>query len=128
MKVPQKILSAVFMASLVLTGIVVVPGLTESAQAQILSVKARVDQAKAQGLVGEQLDGYIGFVTPGVSADIRAAVNEINIKRKTIYTGTARAKKVSVSIIAGLTGEKLTAKARPGHMVKLGDGIWRPVG
>jgi len=128
MKFMQKTLSAIFVAGLVFAGVVVTPALTPSTQAQTISAKARVDQAKAQGLVGEQLDGYIGFVTSDVSADIRAAVNEINIKRKSIYTQTARAKKVSVSTIAGLTGEKLTAKAKTGEKVKLGDGVWRVVG
>jgi len=127
MKFFEKIVSAAFMTSLVLTGVAVASALSVSAQAQTVSAKSRVDQAKAKGLVGEQLDGYLGFVTQDISADIRAAVNEVNIKRKSIYTRTARAKKVSISTIAGLTGEKLTAKANPGQMIKLGDGIWRAV-
>jgi len=128
MRFMQKTLSAVFMASLVFTGVATTAILSASAHAQTISAKARVDQAKAEGLVGEQLDGYLGFVKPDVSEDVRAAVNEINIRRKSIYTQTARAKKVSVSTISGLTGEKLTAKAKPGQMVKLGDGTWRVVG
>ncbi len=128
MKFMRKTLSAVFMTSLIFAGVAITPVLSASAHAQTPSAKSRVDLAKTQGLVGEQLDGYIGFVKPDVSEDVRAAVNEINIKRKSIYTKAARAKKVSVSIIAGLTGEKLTAKAKPGEMIKLGDGLWRVVG
>ena len=97
-------------------------------QAQTQSAKQIVDQAKAQGLVGERLDGYVGFVKSDVSADIRAAVNEINIKRKSIYTRLAREQNVAVSDVAGLTGEKLVAKARSGQMVFLGDGQWHVVG
>jgi len=136
MKFMQKIVSAGFVASLVFTGVATTPIFSSifstnayaQTSSQTSSAKSRVDQAKAQGLVGEQLDGYIGFVTPGISADIRAAVNEINIKRKSIFTKTARAKKVSVATIAGLTGEKLTTKAKPGEKIKLGDGSWRVVG
>jgi len=128
MKFIQKTLSVVFVAALAFGAISAMPVLKQDAHAQAASAKMRVDQAKAQGLVGEQLDGYIGFVKTDVSADIRAAVNEINIKRKSIYTKTARAKKVSVSTVAGLTGEKLIAKVRPGEMVKLGDGTWRAAG
>jgi len=132
MRFMQKTLSAVFVASLAFTGVATTTIFntifSTSAYAQTVSAKSRVDQAKAEGLVGEQLDGYIGFVTQDISADIRAAVNEINIKRKSIFTKTARAKKVSVATIAGLTGEKLTAKAKPGEKIKLGDGSWRVVG
>ena len=95
--------------------------------AQSVDAKSVVESAKAQGLVGEQIDGYLGFVKSDVPQNIRAAVNEINIKRKSVYTKIARDKGVSVSDVAGLSGEKLIAKAKPGQFVKLADGNWHKV-
>ena len=44
-------------------------------------------QARAAGLIGEQTDGYLGFV-PGatISADLRGRVNQNNIQRRAAYT------------------------------------------
>ncbi|HHI89130.1 MAG TPA: DUF1318 domain-containing protein, partial [Hellea balneolensis] len=93
-----------------------------------MDAKTIIDQAKLAGLVGEQLNGYLGFVTDNVPADIRAAVNEINIKRKSLYTKVAREKGVAISDVAGLSGEKLVAKAAPGTYVRLADERWHKVG
>jgi len=128
MKFFNKLMSAAFAATLCIGAIAANPAFVPSAFAQASSAKTIVMQAKADGFVGEQLDGYIGFVKADVSADVRAAVNEINIKRKSVYTRIAREKSVSVSDVAGISGEKLVAKAGAGEMVKLGDGNWHPAG
>jgi len=128
MKFANKIMSAAIVGVLALGTVAALPVLGTSVHAQVSTAKAITTQAKADGLIGEQLDGYIGFVNQDVSDEVRAAVNEINIKRKSIYTRTAREKNVSVSDVAGVTGEKLVAKAPMGEMVKLGDGLWHAVG
>lgn len=60
-----------------------------------------VAQARANGLIGEQTDGYLGFV-PGasISADLRGRVNQINIQRRGVYTQRAEARGVSVEEVA----------------------------
>ncbi|MGE3141918.1 MAG: DUF1318 domain-containing protein [Hyphomonadaceae bacterium] len=60
-----------------------------------------VDAAKAAGLVGEQADGYVGFV-PGatVSADLRGRVEQINIRRRAAYTARAQERGVAVNEMA----------------------------
>jgi uncharacterized protein YdbL (DUF1318 family) len=48
-----------------------------------------VEQALAAGTIGEQWDGYLGFVsTP--SGDLKAAVDAINIKRREIGRASCR--------------------------------------
>ena len=37
-----------------------------------------VDSAKAQGVVGEQADGYLGFRVPAANPDLPVAVETIN--------------------------------------------------
>ena len=128
MKFMTKIMASAFVATITIGTLSLSPVWAPSALAQTQSAKEIVDQAKTQGLVGEQLDGYVGFVSTGVSAKIRAAVNEINITRKSIYTKKAREKSVAISDVAGLMGEKLIARAPQGQMVKLGDGQWHPAG
>ena len=46
--------------------------------------------ARAEGLVGEQPDGYLGIVGSATPA-LRTLVNSINIQRKAAYTQKAQA-------------------------------------
>jgi uncharacterized protein YdbL (DUF1318 family) len=62
---------------------------------------AVIAQARANGLVGEQTDGYLGFVTgASINADLRGRVNQINIQRRTVYTRRAEARSASVDEVA----------------------------
>ena len=50
--------------------------LAGAALADPASAKAAVDSAKAAGVVGEQADGFLGFVNAGAaSGDVKAAVD-----------------------------------------------------
>lgn len=89
------------------------------------SSKAVVDAAKAQGIVGEQADGYLGLVTGTASADIRAAVNDINIQRKKAYTNMSRQKGESVDNVGKVFALDLIARAPSGQMVRDGNGVWK---
>ena len=72
------------------------PALADPAQS-----KALVDAAKARGEVGEQADGYLGFVT-NPSESLRRQVNGINIRRRALYANLARRKGVSTEEV-GIT-------------------------
>ena len=96
-----------------------------TAHAQAKSAKAEVTAAKAAGTVGEQLDGYLGVVSgAAVSEGAKAAVQEINIGRKAVYTSKARKSNVRTEDVAGLSGEKLVNRAPSGEMVKGSAGTW----
>ncbi|MGZ3338035.1 MAG: DUF1318 domain-containing protein, partial [Isosphaeraceae bacterium] len=59
------------------------------------AVRARdpaYEAARRQGLVGEKVDGYLGFVVPP-SPELRRLVRDINIKRKALYIERAKALK-----------------------------------
>lgn len=62
---------------------------------------AAIAQARSAGQIGEQTDGYLGFV-PGasVSADLRGRVNQVNIQRRAVYTRRAESRSVSVEEVA----------------------------
>jgi len=51
-----------------------------------------VDTALAAGVIGEQADGYLGFVrTPtAAQADLQRRINEINIRRRGVFNEAAK--------------------------------------
>lgn len=82
-----------------------------------------VAQARASGAVGEQLDGYLGYArTP--SADLKAAVDAINIKRRAIYTDIAAKQNATVQEVATARGcEQLATRVKPGEAYSI-NGVW----
>ena len=88
------------------------------------SAKAVVDAAKARGEVGEVINGRLEVVS-GASADVQAAVREINLERATLYRQLAERQNVREEEVAQIAGEKQLRNAAPGHFVKGGDGQWR---
>ena len=59
------------------------------ATAQAQSAKSIISKAKAKGSIGETVAGYLAETGSGsLSSAERAAMNEINIGRKSIYTKT----------------------------------------
>ena len=96
------------------------------ATAQAQSSKSVIKAAKARGVIGETAAGYLAETGSGsVSAAERAAMNEVNIGRKSVYTRLARDQNVHIEVVAAITGEKQIAKAKPGHKVMDGAGAWR---
>lgn len=69
---------------------------TPAAAYDLASDKAMVDAAKAQGIVGEQADGFLGFVTPSSDAALKAAVDNINAGRRDLFSQAAAKNGVSV--------------------------------
>ena len=92
------------------------------------AASAIVEQAKDGCVVGEQADGYLGFV-PGatVSSELRREVRDINQRRKSFYADLARRNGVSTSVTAALTAEKLMRQASRGQCIRDQSGNWREI-
>ncbi len=87
-----------------------------------------VSSAMAEGSVGEQADGYLGFRTTPSNA-LRAEVDAINIKRRAAYTGLAAQRGVTIKDVAATVGcETLDKRVAQGRAYLLGDGVWRVKG
>tara|TARA_R110000782_G_scaffold78293_3_gene155957 strand:- start:159701 stop:160102 length:402 start_codon:yes stop_codon:yes gene_type:complete len=100
-------------------------GLVLSAPAQAQGVIAA---AMASGSVGEQSDGYLG-IKGSVSADVRAEVDAINIKRRAAYTDLAAKRGVTVADVAAATGcQTLANRVKPGQSYRIGNGAWQTKG
>lgn len=83
-----------------------------------------LDEAKHQGLVGEQSTGYLGVVNESANSEVKALVQSINQQRKTLYVEKAKEAGVKLQIMELRTGERLLDRAAPGEYVRTPDGRW----
>lgn len=84
---------------------------------------AVIDQAKAEGIIGERIDGYIGVVS-NADASLQRKVDEINTRRREVYSDLAERSGQSLSDIARLTGVKIVGREPSGHFVFDDSGRW----
>ena len=77
-------------------------------------------QAKAQGLVGETNNGYLGAVKP--SSSVNALVADINAKRKARYQKIAKQNSISLQAVEARAGLKAVEKTPVGEYVNTGAG------
>lgn len=101
-----------------------VAGVAGHAYAQSAAAKAAVDAAKARGVVGEQADGFLGFVAGGGDAALQAAVREINAGRAALYRQTAAETGVTAAVAGQATAEKLFARLPAGQYYRPASGGW----
>ena len=93
------------------------------AVAQSAGAKAEVDRAKAQGIVGEQADGFLGLVAGG-DPSVRAAMAEINAGRAQAYRDAAARSGVSPDTAGQATARQLEGRLGPGEYFRTADGRW----
>jgi uncharacterized protein YdbL (DUF1318 family) len=78
-----------------------------------------IEQAKAQGVIGEMATGYLGIADPAkATPDLRRRVDEVNAQRLQLYTETASRTGQTVSTVAILMAEKQFARAEAGEVLK----------
>ncbi|ABZ76997.1 conserved hypothetical protein [Shewanella halifaxensis HAW-EB4] len=81
-----------------------------------------LQDAKAQGLVGEQINGYLGVVQN--SAEAKAVASSVNTKRKAHYEKIAKQNSISVSDVAKLAAERAIQATKKGHYIQSKSGKW----
>ena len=95
------------------------------AAAIALDAKSAVDAAKASGVVGEQADGFLGFVKPSADTALKAAVQEINDGRAALYRQAAAKNGVSPEAAGASAYTTIVqAKLKPGEFYKPANGGW----
>lgn len=83
-----------------------------------------IDTAMTAGIVGEQADGYLGFVrTPSASqVDLQRRVNEVNIRRRGVYVQVAREGSETLDRVALLQAlRQITKTPTGGYFQDLSD-------
>ena len=110
--------------TLVIAGGEFVTPISTPAQAQSASEKSLVDAAKARGQVGEQGDGYLGFVMPSTDPALAAAVAAINSGRMQAYRDTAMRTGVTADAAGQATAQQLFSRLPSGQYFKPLNGDW----
>lgn len=80
---------------------------------------------KADGVIGEQADGYVGLVSSNAPADARALVQEVNAKRKAAYQRIAQKQGTNLGDVERVGGNTAIEKTLPGNYVRDANGVWR---
>ncbi|GBF57718.1 hypothetical protein PbB2_01387 [Candidatus Phycosocius bacilliformis] len=96
---------------------ILLAGVWVSSSALAIDNNGPIDRALAAGIIGEQADGYLGFVRPptAAQADLQRRVNEINIRRRGVFQDTARANGETEDRVALLSGLRQITKMPDGE-------------
>jgi len=79
--------------------------------------------ARSAGQVGERIDGYLGIVG-AAPPELRRLVDDINIKRRALYTERAQAANATVEEYAMTSGCRLILQTTAGEKYELPGGGW----
>jgi uncharacterized protein YdbL (DUF1318 family) len=109
---------------LVAGGTALLPASVVPAAAQSDAAKMLVDSAKMRGLVGEQGDGFLGFVVPPADPALAAAVAEINAGRAQVYREIAARTAVTPEAAGQATAQQLFERLPAGQYFKTLTGMW----
>jgi uncharacterized protein len=89
------------------------------------SAPSPLSAALADGSIGEQADGYMGFRTAPAPA-LKAEVDSLNIKRRAEYTRIAGQKGRTIKEVGAAIGcETLATRVAVGRAYLLPDNVWR---
>lgn len=83
-----------------------------------------LEEAKAQGLVGEQPNGYLGVVQSGAAPAVQALADDINQKRRSTYEDIARRNATSLEAVEMLAGKTAIEHTKPGYFIRRPSGEW----
>ena len=90
-----------------------------------VAVASPLTKPKADGLIGEQANGYLGLVQQDVPADIKKLVNDVNAKRKAGYQKIATKQGTSLSEVEKVGGNTAYEKTLKGNYIRDANGVWR---
>jgi uncharacterized protein len=110
-----------FVQVLMVTLIMVAIGFGATSPARALSL----NDAKAQGLLGEQSNGYLGVVPGNANAQVSALIQKINAKRRAAYQSVANSNGTTLKSVEGVAGIKLLGRVQPGQWFMGSQGKWR---
>jgi hypothetical protein len=91
--------------------------------APALALPPLLEQAKKDGVVGEQVTGYLGLVTGNAPGDVRSAMDQVNSDRKALYQERAAKQGTDATTYAAVVGKNLVEREPKGNWVR-GQGGW----
>ena len=81
-----------------------------------------LEQAKKDGVIGEQADGYLGFVKGEGPDEVEEAMDEVNAQRRKVYKDSAAKKGTDVKTFATVVGKRQMDKEPKGRWIKTDKG------
>ena len=112
------------LAAVTMVGAATAPAAPALAQGAYAAEKTLIDAAKARGQVGEQADGYLGFVQTPADPALEAAVAKINPARRQAYQDVAAKTAVTVEAAGAAAAKVLIGKLAAGEYYRTADGAW----
>ena len=110
-----------FVQVLMATLVMVIIGFGATSPARALSL----NDAKAQGLLGEQPNGYLGVVPGNANAQVSALIQKINKKRRAAYQSVANSNGTTVKSVEDVAGIKLLERVQSGQWFMDSQSKWR---
>ena len=89
-----------------------------------MSAGQAVAEAKANGLVGERYDGYVGLVRD-IGPQLRHQIQAINIRRRSLYSQLATSRGVTLQEVGITAACQLLGTVGVGEYYAFADGTWR---
>ncbi len=77
---------------------------------------------KAKGIIGENNQGYLGFVTATKTEE--AVIAAENKDRKAIYSHFAKQQSTTVDVVEKVQAKRKAEKTKPGQFYQAVDGKW----
>ncbi|XUU60222.1 YdbL family protein [Erythrobacter sp. HA6-11] len=112
------------MQKLALSGVLAAIALTGVAGVAYAQRDPAYAAARSSGQVGEKMDGYLGIVG-NASPELQRLVDDINIKRKAVYSQRARESRATLEEYALTAGCQAIARTVPGEKYQAPDGTWQ---
>ncbi len=89
-----------------------------------MSLALTLQEAKNEGLVGEQRNGYVGLVMESAPAEVMALARDVNNQRRELYQQIARQNNLTVEQVAALAFEKAVEATPAGQYLQDASGAW----
>ena len=83
-----------------------------------------LQEAKEQGLLGEQRDGYVGLVADIAPPEVVTLMREVNEQRRQRYQQIARQNGITLEQVALVAYERAVAATRSGYYIQDSNGRW----
>ena len=106
-------------------GWIIKPLLVSLLMVSIAVAGSPLTQPKADGLIGEQSNGYLGLVAQNAPSSIKKLVSDTNAKRKAGYQKIAAKQGTSLADVEKVGGNTAIEKTRPGDYIRDANGTWR---
>ena len=99
------------------------PGFAQGIKDRMLSRLPVINELKAQGLVGENNQGFLEFRSgKKPSADV---INAENTDRQEVYKAIAARQKTTPAFVGQARAAQIAEKEAPGTWIQSADGAWK---